>query len=204
MEVIQKAVELLHVETDDIVFDVGCGDGRFVCALGALAICKAVIGVEIDEQRGTEAKERIVALGLEGSSQIIIGNALEQDYSNGTAFFLYLVPRGLRILLGIIRKIPRANIKVVTYMSPFGEGVEPDDIVKVNVAQHGADSSWPLYVYNIKGSVPDEGETLSTATCFPALSIQAAQSAAVGDECATETAATIPDITTVGAEAVSK
>ena len=50
---------------------------------------------------------------------IICCNALEyNNYRNGTCFFLYLVPRGLRLILPHLLTIPH-KIRVITYMSPL-------------------------------------------------------------------------------------
>ena len=106
------------------------------------------VGVEIDETRGNEAADSIKAAGLSREKcDIVIGNALEQDYSSATMFFLYLIPRGLRIILPYIKNLGK-KVKVVTYMSPFPDEVVPVQVVKVTTAVHdGAD--WPLWVYEI-------------------------------------------------------
>lgn len=80
-----------------------------------------------------------------GRCVIICENALEVDYSEATAFYLYLVPHGLRRMLTIIKKIPRRNIRVVTYMSPF-EDIDPIQIKHVSPVNH-PDAKWPLYFY---------------------------------------------------------
>ncbi len=84
--------------------------------------------------------------GLSDRCSVICGNALEQDYSNATAFFLYLIPRGLRLILPVLRAINKP-VKVVTYMSPLPE-VIADNIVKVSTAGH-AGAEWPIYVYTL-------------------------------------------------------
>ena len=84
---------------------------------------------------------------LDRGTIVMIGNALDQDYSSGTLFFLYLIPRGLRIILPYLQNLGK-KIRVVTYMSPFPEEVVPAQIVKVTTANHeGAD--WPLWVYEL-------------------------------------------------------
>lgn len=145
LEVVDRAIELLAPKEGDVVWDIGAGDGRFLlrCAEITRAQC---IGVEIDEERGQQACLAIAEMQYpEGKCHFIIGNALEQDYSLGTSFFLYLVPRGLRIILPILRKL-RHKIRVVTYMAPFPEEVAPTSIVKVSTASH-PEAQWPLYVY---------------------------------------------------------
>ncbi len=163
MEVIDRAIDELHIDaTADTVFDIGAGDGRFMIRCSSRT-CARVLGVEIDEERGAEAQEKIAASGPEVSQrcQLIIGNALDQDYSHGTAFFLYLIPRGLRIILPILQAIPH-RIRVVTYMAPFPDEIRPVQCIKVrSVAHADAGVEWPLYVYDLNGA---EGETPSDAS----------------------------------------
>jgi len=150
-EVLDKALELLEITSSDVVFDVGAGDGRFVIRCAESTSASRVVGVEIDEERGGAAQAAIASLEASISSRIeyIIGNALEQDYSSGSVFFLYLVPRGLRIMLPLLKAIPR-KLRVVTYMSPFPDDVGASlvQVVKVPTAGH-AEAEWPLYHYII-------------------------------------------------------
>jgi hypothetical protein len=78
---------------------------------------------------------------------MICGNALEQDYSTGTVFYLYLVPRGLRIILPILKSIGRP-LRVITYMAPFPEEEKPIRQIKCTNEAH-PDAQWPLYLYHI-------------------------------------------------------
>lgn len=97
---------------------------------------------------------------------MICGNALEQDYSSGTVFYLYLVPRGLRIILPILKAINRP-IRVITYMAPFPDVEVPIRCIKCTSEGH-PDAEWPLYLYelnshHVNASAPanTEGETNS-------------------------------------------
>jgi SAM-dependent methyltransferase len=146
LEVIDQAIALLKPAEGELVYDIGAGDGNFIirCAETATARC---IGVEIDEARAAEAKANITEHGLEENRcQIVCGNALEYDYSEGICFFLYLVPRGLRIILPHLQGIGH-RIRVVTYMSPL-PGIEASAVVKVSTAAH-PEAQWPLFYYEL-------------------------------------------------------
>ena len=149
-EVIDRALELLNPKEGDVVYDIGAGDGRFLLRAACTSSARCV-GVEIDDVRGNEALEAIKEAGYGPEKcELIIGNALEQDYTSGTLFFLYLIPRGLRIILPYLQGLKK-QIRVVTYMSPFPEEVTPTQTVKVATANHeGAD--WPLWVYEFGGA----------------------------------------------------
>jgi hypothetical protein len=88
----------------------------------------------------------ISSLGLNEQCQIVCGNALEQDYSQGTVFYLYLVPRGLRLILPILKAIPHP-IRVITYMAPFPESEIPITQIKCTPANQ-PEAMWPLYLYH--------------------------------------------------------
>lgn len=62
---------------------------------------------------------------------VLVGNALDMDLSEATAIFLYLVPRGLRIMLPRLVASPRPR-RVATYMAGF-ENVTPVATEKVQL-----------------------------------------------------------------------
>ena len=70
--------------------------------------------------RAAEARNKVREAGLEHLVAIRVGNALEADFSEATAIFLYLVPRGLRIMLPLLRAHPTAR-RVVTYITMRSE-----------------------------------------------------------------------------------
>jgi hypothetical protein len=175
LEVIDIAIEKLQITSSDIVFDIGAGDGRFLIRCGEKSNAESIIGIEIDEERGLLAKESILSsiengLFNENKCHLIIGNALEMDYSKGNSFFLYLVPRGLRIILPILQSVcnqSNKNITVVTYMSPFPSesGIKPLEIVKINTESH-PEAQWPLYVYELMPNIIYEESNILTETVF--------------------------------------
>ncbi len=147
-EVILSAIQVLDPKPNEIVFDIGGGEGTFVikCAELTEASC---IGIEIDCERAAFAQRLITEHNFaENKCRMICGNALEQDFSAGDCFFLYLVPRGLRIVLPILKAIKR-KIRVATYMSPLPEET-PVNILKISTSQH-TDAQWPLYYYELNG-----------------------------------------------------
>lgn len=149
VEALIAALQLLQIDNGDTVYDIGCGDGNFL-ALAADRTRSLSInfkGVEIDSERATEAESRIRACCEPPSSVTVISaNALDLDYTDGTCFFMYLIPRGLRLILPMLAKISR-RIKVVTFMNPL-PGISPTKVEKVSSASH-AESQWPVFYYEI-------------------------------------------------------
>jgi ubiquinone/menaquinone biosynthesis C-methylase UbiE len=148
LEVLDQAIALLHPTQSELVYDIGAGDGNFIirCAEVTEASC---IGVEIDEARAAEALKNIEEHGLpQDRCKIVCTNALEYNYNDGICFFLYLVPRGLRIILPHLLAIPH-KIRVTTYMSPL-PGVEHISVSKIATAAH-PEAQWPLFYYELNG-----------------------------------------------------
>src|SRR4051812_11700885 len=57
-EVVDKMLELAKVGKEDVVYDLGCGDGRIVVTAGKKFGCKA-IGFDIDDERIKESNENV-------------------------------------------------------------------------------------------------------------------------------------------------
>lgn len=146
-EVIQHAIQLLKPNGDDIVYDIGCGDGPFLIECAQSTAARSIIGIEIDEERARVCESNLRTAQIDHDRCIVITqNALEVDFSQGTCFFMYLIPRGLKIILPIIQAIPHP-IRVVTYMSPLPE-IPYARKDKISPLGH-PDAQWPVYYYEI-------------------------------------------------------
>ena len=164
-EVIDAAIALLELTDEDICCDIGCGDGRFLFRACELTAVSQVIGIEVDDVRCEKlAQQAQTVPELSSRCNIICGNALDQDFSRVTCFFLYLIPHGLRVIYRhVLRNIVNRRVRVVTYMSPLpSEFVDPVQIIKVPTSGH-TDAEWPLYLYEIYNkSVPESTDDVSS------------------------------------------
>lgn len=160
---IEAALQLLNLQQDDIVFDVGAGDGRFLKACLQTSPVGHAVGVEIDEDRANQAIADLLQMELDPSRyQMLIKNALDVDYSSATAFFLYLIPRGLRLILPIIKQQCKNSVRIVTYMSPLPEET-PVSVVKVNTSSH-LEAEWPLFYYELPGNLIPSGQDVEPSS----------------------------------------
>src|ERR1051325_8932979 len=91
--VIDKMFELAKVTKDDVVFDLGCGDGRIVVAAAKKFGCKGV-GVEFNQARIEESREVLQKAGVTRELvEIRFGDARKvPDLERATVILLYLLP----------------------------------------------------------------------------------------------------------------
>ena len=88
--VVDRMLALASVKPTDVVYDLGCGDGRILISAVRTYHCKAV-GVELSRDIYERTSQRIKALGLADDISVIHGNALHTDVSRADVVTLYLM-----------------------------------------------------------------------------------------------------------------
>jgi precorrin-6B methylase 2 len=89
--VVERMLTMARVGPKDIVYDLGCGDGRIpIAAVRDFQATKAVC-VDIDPQRVREARANVKEAGVEDRVEVIEGDLFEQDLSEATVVTLYLL-----------------------------------------------------------------------------------------------------------------
>jgi SAM-dependent methyltransferase len=84
-------LEMAGVTANDVVYDLGCGDGRIVVEAAKRYGARGV-GIDIDIQRCKEARERAESAGVSRLVEIRHEDVLESDFSDATVVTLYLLP----------------------------------------------------------------------------------------------------------------
>jgi tRNA G37 N-methylase Trm5 len=90
-EVVDKMLELAEVKKDDLVYDLGCGDGIIVVTAAKKYGCKAV-GFDIDPQRIKESLENVKKNNVEKLVTIEQQDIFTLDLSKANVVTLYLLP----------------------------------------------------------------------------------------------------------------
>ena len=88
--VVKAILELGGVDADDVLYDLGSGDGRIVVAAAHLRGAQAV-GVEIDQARVREAEEYAAQMGVEHMVSFIEYDLFHADFSPATVVTMYLL-----------------------------------------------------------------------------------------------------------------
>lgn len=91
-DVVNRMLELAAVKPDDVVYDLGCGDGRIVITAAQRYGARAV-GIDIDPRRIAEANENAGKAGVTERVRFIEADLFEADIREATVVTLYLLTR---------------------------------------------------------------------------------------------------------------
>ncbi|MCS6852382.1 MAG: methyltransferase domain-containing protein [Gemmataceae bacterium] len=145
-EVVEKMLELAEVTKDDVVYDLGCGDGRIVVTAAKKYGAKAV-GVDLDPKRVEESLKNVKEAGVEQLVEIRKGDVLKTDVSPATVVTLYLLPSVNRELKPILQKSLKPGSRIVSHDFDMGEDWKP--LKKVNVTDNDG-TEHTLYLWKIE------------------------------------------------------
>jgi predicted RNA methylase len=128
-EVVDRMLELAEVRKDDVVYDLGSGDGRIVITAASRYGAKAV-GVEIDPRLVKAARDNIKAAGLEHLVEIREEDIRNVDLSAASVLTLYLYPTAnLRLRSAILRQL-KPGSRVISHQFTMGTW-KPDRIDQI-------------------------------------------------------------------------
>lgn len=126
-EAVDKMLEMAEVKKDDIVYDLGCGDGRIVITAAKKYGAKGV-GIDIDPQRVQESKENVKTNGVGNLVTIKNADIFEEDISKATVVTLYLLPSLNVKLIPQLEKL-KPGTRIVSYQFDMA-GIKPKDTFK--------------------------------------------------------------------------
>ncbi|CAM9570778.1 unnamed protein product [Choristocarpus tenellus] len=113
--VIQISLEMLQVVKSDVVYDLGCGDGRMLVEAVRLSGAQG-IGVEYDQKYVDRAEQRVAEAGMSGQVKILHMNVLDADLVDATALFIYLCPSAMKALRETLVSLLQGGARIVTYV----------------------------------------------------------------------------------------
>ncbi len=142
LDVVQKMLEYAEVTQDDVVYDLGSGDGRIVI-MAAQKFGARAVGIELDEKLFEESTAKIKELGLEKRAKIIHGNIFESYFRPATVVTLYLLTSVNERLRPLLEKQLRPGTRIVSHDFQV-RGWKPEKETMV-MSENGISHS--LYLY---------------------------------------------------------
>ena len=90
-EVVDRMLRMAQVTPNDLVFDLGAGDGKIAIAAAKKFGARAV-GIEYDADMAKHAQGNVEKAGLTGKARIVKGDIFATDFSQATVITMYLLP----------------------------------------------------------------------------------------------------------------
>ena len=119
-DVVDRMLELGNVTDTDVLYDLGCGDGRVVITAAKRYGARA-FGVDLEPYRVEEAKANAKAAGVEGMVTIKLQDALTLDVSPATVVTLYLVEWSTNKLKQTLTSQLKLGARIVSHNYAIGD-----------------------------------------------------------------------------------
>ena len=89
-EVVDQMLKIANVGKGDVLYDLGCGDGRTV--ISAAKLGARAIGIDINPVRIKESEDNAASQGMTGKVTFKNADLFESDFNDATVVTLYLLP----------------------------------------------------------------------------------------------------------------
>jgi len=127
--VVDKMLEMAQVTDKDVVYDLGCGDGRIVVTAAQKYGARGV-GVDIDPQRIKESNANAKAAGVTQQVRFLRQDLFMMDLKEATVVTLYLLPEiNLKLRPKLFKEL-RPGTRIVSHDFDMGDW-KPEKTVKV-------------------------------------------------------------------------
>ena len=129
--VVDAMLKVTNVKAGDVLYDLGCGDGRIpvtAAKLGARAVC-----IDIDPRRIAEANENVKKNNVGDRVRVLNQDLFTTDISEATVVSLYLLPSLNLKLRPTLRKTLKPGTRIVSHDFDMGDW-KPEQTLNVDGA----------------------------------------------------------------------
>jgi SAM-dependent methyltransferase len=133
--VVEEMLRIADIQTDDTIYDLGCGDGRIVIR-AALKLGSQGVGIDIDPKRIKESKQNAKKAGVEHLVKFIEQDLFQTDLREATVVTLYLLPMlNLRLRPKLLAEL-RPGTRVISHDFGMNEWLPDQKTVVVVGDRH--------------------------------------------------------------------
>jgi SAM-dependent methyltransferase len=146
-DLVSRMLQMANIKKGDVVYDLGCGDGRMLILAAQKYGCRGV-GYDIDPERVKAARENVTRNQVEKLVEIVQADIFTLDLSGATVFPIYLLPEMNRKLLPQFDKV-KPGSRIVCHNYDL-EGIQAEKTVTVISNEDNASHTLSLYVTPLK------------------------------------------------------
>jgi len=148
-EVVERMLEVAAVGRDDVVYDIGCGDGRMVITAAKKYRARGV-GIDIDAALIEECRAGAAREGVGKLVRFLHMDATKARVTEATVLALYLLPESLETLEPLFDKDLAAGVRIVShdYKIPGWD----DRLVRSEVMTDEKGREHKIHLYRIPGA----------------------------------------------------
>jgi SAM-dependent methyltransferase len=129
-DIVERMLAMARVGREDMVYDLGCGDGRIVITAAARRGARGV-GIDLDPERIAEAQANARRAGVHDRVRFRQADLFRTDFSPATVVMLYLLFEvNLKLMPQLWRQL-RVGARVVSHDFHMGAQWPPEQIVRV-------------------------------------------------------------------------
>ena len=145
---VEKMLDMASLKPGEMLYDLGCGDGRILIAAAQKYKANA-IGIEISDHLARRATENVKKAGLQEHVKVVRGNFMQTDLSRADVVTLYLATTANESLRPNLEHYLRPNTRVVSYDYPIPgwKPIETSATEGLHRAQH------TIYLYEVPASI---------------------------------------------------
>jgi SAM-dependent methyltransferase len=145
---VEKMLEVANLKPGEIVYDLGCGDGRILIAAASRYKVKGV-GIEISDHLARTAADQVKKAGLQEQVKIIHGDFMKTDLSDANVVTLYLATAANDMLRPNLERYLKPSTRVVSYDYPI-PGWKP---IETSETEGRSNAVHTIYLYQVPASI---------------------------------------------------
>jgi precorrin-6B methylase 2 len=185
-EVVERILELAGTRADDLVVDLGSGDGRIVIS-AARKFGARGLGIELDQRLVEKSRDNARAAGVADRVSFVQGDVLTADISKASVVTVYLLPGLIGQLQQRFTGELRPGTRIVSHA--FGmTGWVPDrsGTIRLSKAHRGQGDESRLFLWvvpaDVRGAWSGDGRRFSIEQNYQQIEVDGVKGALSGND----------------------